>query len=71
VALDLRHIDADLPDERNLIIADPPGYALHWFNGRELVTHWDTAEDHQVLAKFDANLTDMVREMLSERPGAF
>lgn len=70
VALDLRPIDPDQPDERNLIIADPPGYALHWFNGRELVTHWDTAEDHQVLARFDANLTDMVREMLAERPGA-
>ncbi|MCX7285934.1 MAG: phosphodiesterase [Novosphingobium sp.] len=69
VALDFRPIDPDHPDERNLIIADPPGYALHWFNGRELVTHWDTAEDHQVLAKFDANLTDMVRDMLSERPG--
>lgn len=68
VALDLRPIDPDHPDERNLILADPPGYALHWFNGRELITHWDTAEDHQVLAKFDANLTDMVRDMLAERP---
>ena len=55
---------------RNLIIADPPGYALHWFNGRELVTHWDTAEDHQVLARYDANLQGMIQHMLAERPGA-
>ena len=70
VALDLRPIDPDRPDERNLIIADPPGYALHWFNGRELVTHWDTAEDHQVLARYDANLQGMIQHMLAERPGA-
>lgn len=70
VALDLRPIDPDVPDERNLIIADPPGYALHWYNGRQLVTHWDTAEDHQVLARYDANLQSMIQHMLAERPGA-
>jgi 3',5'-cyclic AMP phosphodiesterase CpdA len=70
VALDLRPIDPDTPDERRLIIADPPGYALHWFNGRELVTHWDTAEDHPVLARYDANLQGMIQDMLAERPQA-
>lgn len=70
VALDLRPIDPDVPDQRQLIIADPPGYALHWFNGRQLITHWDTAEDHQVLARYDANLQSMIQHMLAERPGA-
>ncbi|MFN3554063.1 MAG: phosphodiesterase [Novosphingobium meiothermophilum] len=70
VALDLRPIDPDQPDGRDLIVADPPGYALHWFNGRELITHWDKAEDRQVLARFDARLQNMVREMLAERPVA-
>ena len=70
MALDLRPIDPDTPDQRNLIIADPPGFALHWYNGRELVTHWDTAEDHQVLARYDANLQGMIQHMLAERPGA-
>lgn len=70
VALDLRPIDPDMPDDRHLIIADPPGYALHWFNGRELVTHWDTAEDHPVLAHYDANLQGMIQDMLAERPQA-
>lgn len=70
VALDLRPIDPDVPDQRNLIIADPPAYALHWFNGRELITHWDTAEEHEVLARYDANLQGMVQHMLAERPGA-
>jgi hypothetical protein len=29
-----------------------PAYALHWWNGRELVTHWQTATT--VLARYDA-----------------
>lgn len=68
VALDLRQIDPDTPDGRELIIADPPGYALHWWNGRELITHWNTAEDHAVLARYDANLQGMIQHMLAERP---
>jgi len=68
VALDLRPIDPASPDQRELIIADPPGYALHWWNGRELITHWNTAEDHAVLARYDANLQGMIQHMLSERP---
>lgn len=70
VALDLRPIDPDTPDQRALIVADPPGYALHWWNGRELITHWETAEDHTVLARYDANLQGMIQGMLSERPGS-
>jgi len=69
VALDLRPIDPDAPDQRPLIVADPPAYALHWWNGRELVTHWQTAEDHTVLARYDANLQGMIQHMLAERPG--
>jgi hypothetical protein len=70
VALDLRPIDPDVPDQRNLIVADPPAYALHWWNGRELVTHWDTAEDRLVLARYDADLQQMIQHMLAERPDA-
>lgn len=68
VALDLRPINPDVPDQRRLIIADPPGYALHWWNGRELITHWETAEEHAVLARYDANLQGMIQHMLAERP---
>ncbi|MFC4293712.1 phosphodiesterase [Novosphingobium tardum] len=68
VALELRKIDPDVPDLRPLIVANPPAYALHWWNGRELITHYDTAEDHPVLARFDARLQEMVRNMMDERP---
>ncbi|KUR72199.1 metallophosphoesterase [Novosphingobium fuchskuhlense] len=70
IALDLRPIDPAHPDQRPLIVADPPAYALHWWNGRELVTHWQTAEEHSVLARYDAGLQDMIQHMLAERPGA-
>lgn len=68
VALELEPIDPERPDGRALIIADPPAYALHWWNGRELITHYDTAEQHQVLASYDEGLKSMIANMLAERP---
>ena len=69
VALDLRKIDPEKPDGRPMIIADPPAFALHRWNGRELVTHFDVAEEHVVLARFDAKMQGLVRSVLGERPG--
>jgi 3',5'-cyclic-AMP phosphodiesterase len=68
VTLDLRPMDPDAPDNRPMIVADPPAYALHWWNGRELVSHFDTADEHVMLAKFDDSLQPLVRDLLSERP---
>ena len=68
VALELQPIDPARPDGRPLIVADPPAYALHWWNGRELITHFDTAEDHEVLASYDEGLKEMIANMLAERP---
>lgn len=68
VALDLRDIDPEQPDNRPMIIADPPAFALHRWNGEDLVTHYDNADDHVVLARFDAKMQDLVRSLLSERP---
>lgn len=68
VGLDLRPIDPEAPDGRALIVGDAPAYALHWWNGRELITHWDTAGDHAVIARFDENLKAMVQDMVAERP---
>ncbi len=70
VALDLGPIDPDRPDNRPMIIADPPAFAIHRWNGRELVTHFDNADEHVMLAKFDAKMQPLVRSLLSERPGA-
>jgi len=68
VALDLKPIDPENPDGRNMIVADPPAIALHWWNGRQLVSHFDTAEEHVMLARYDENLQPLVRALLAERP---
>jgi 3',5'-cyclic AMP phosphodiesterase CpdA len=67
VGLDLRPVDADTPDGRILITDEPPAYALHRWDGRRLVTHFDSADPHKVLARFDAGLQPMVKGMMAER----
>lgn len=68
VALDLGAIDPDTPDNRPMIVADAPAYALHRWNGRELVSHFDNADEQVVLAKFDTKMQGLVKSLLSERP---
>jgi len=67
LALDLTTIDPEKPDNRPMIIADPPAYALHRWNGREMVSHFDTADEHVMLAKYDITLQGLVRDLLGER----
>jgi 3',5'-cyclic AMP phosphodiesterase CpdA len=69
LALDLRPIDPEAPDERPMVVADPPGYALHRWTPDGLVTHFETAEGHGVLARFDAAMQPLVRQIQDERPG--
>lgn len=69
VALDLAPIDPDRPDNRPMIIADPPAFSVHKWNGRELVSHFDTADEHTMLAKFDDKMQPLVRALMAERPG--
>jgi 3',5'-cyclic AMP phosphodiesterase CpdA len=68
VALDINPIDPEKPDHREMIVAEPPGYALHRWNGRELVTLFDTVENHVVLARFDEKLQPLVRALRAEWP---
>ena len=67
VALDLAEIDPDKPDDRPMIVADHPSYALHYWNGRELISHFDTAEDHEVLARYTSKLQPLVRMLIDEK----
>jgi 3',5'-cyclic AMP phosphodiesterase CpdA len=68
VGLDLTPIDENTPDNRVLITDEPPGYCLHLWNGKDVVTHFEYAGDYQVFARFDAALQGMIREMVGERP---
>jgi Icc protein len=67
VALDLDTIDPDAPDGRPMIVADPPWFALHLWNGNSLVSHFDTAGDHNILARYGAELQPLVRMLMAEK----
>jgi 3',5'-cyclic AMP phosphodiesterase CpdA len=67
VALDLEDIDPKRPDGRPLILADPPAFALHYWNGERLLSHFDVAGPRNVLASYDNNAMPMIRDFLKER----
>lgn len=67
VALDFLPIDPERPDDRPMIVADPPWFALHHWNGRRLATHFDTAKEHDVLARYGPALQPLVRLLAAEK----
>ncbi len=68
VSLDLRPIDVDNPDNRAMIVAEDPAYALHHWNGEALVSFFDRAGPTDVLANYDYRMQGLVTELLGERP---
>ncbi len=66
VALDLRKIDPAKPDKRAMIVADPPAFSLHYWNGRAFISHIEDAEDHVQLARYDETMQPLVRYLLDE-----
>jgi 3',5'-cyclic-AMP phosphodiesterase len=69
IALNLSLVDADDPDQRPMIVDDLPAYALHRWDGRNLVSHFDTAGAPVALARFDAKMQPLVRSLMAERAG--
>ncbi|WP_246104750.1 phosphodiesterase [Sphingomonas xanthus] len=67
VALQLEDIDPRRPDGRPLILGDAPAYALHYWNGERLLTHFDVAGPRHVMASYDDNLQPMIRDFIAER----
>jgi 3',5'-cyclic AMP phosphodiesterase CpdA len=67
VALDLAPIDPERPDGRAMIVADPPCFALHLWDGRQLLTHFGTAEEHDVIAAYTEKLQPLVRMLAEEK----
>ncbi|MEN3748994.1 phosphodiesterase [Sphingomonas sp. HF-S3] len=66
-ALDLRPMDIETPDQRALVVADRPGYALHRWHDGALTSFFAFAEDTAPLSRFDARTQRLVREMAAER----
>lgn len=72
VALDLNAADPEAPDGRPTITAEPPGYALHRWDGAQLITHFESVPlegEWPVLARYDAAFQPVVRQIASEREG--
>lgn len=67
VALDLKMMDPDNPDERPMIVADRPYFALHYWNGDGLITHFETVEEHEVLARYNPRRQGLIRMLNKER----
>ena len=67
VAIDFRSISAEQPDGRDMIVAEAPGFAVHWWTGRDLVTHFGSGGDHPVLARYNARMQPTVQHILAER----
>ena len=67
VALDLKVMDPDNPDERPMIVADRPYFALHYWNGDGLITHFETVEEHEVLARYNPRRQGLIRMLNKER----
>ncbi|QNN65403.1 phosphodiesterase [Sphingomonas rhizophila] len=67
LALDLDPIDPGKPDGRALILGTSPAFALHYWNGERMLTHFDVAEPRHVLASFDTTLQPMIRDFIAER----
>lgn len=66
LALDLSPIDPERPDDRPMVIEGPPGFALHWWNGAEFVSHFDHADDQPVIACYDGAIQPLVRKLAVE-----
>ena len=67
VSMDLREISPATPDSRALITTEPPTYALHRWDGKNLVTHYEKVSGWDVLAYYGPHLQPMIKEMFAER----
>ena len=70
VAIDFRDINPDDPDGRDMIVAEQPGFAVHWWTGRDLITHFCAGGDHPVLARYNVRMQPTVQHIVAERLGA-
>ncbi|GGD86606.1 3',5'-cyclic adenosine monophosphate phosphodiesterase CpdA [Tsuneonella deserti] len=67
VAMDLRPVDLDHPDGRDLITTEPPSYALHRWDGKALVSHYEDVSGWHALAHYTDKLQPMIHDMFGER----
>jgi Icc protein len=67
VSMDLRPVELDHPDGRDLITTEPPSYALHRWDGHSLVSHYEDVSGWHALAHYTDKLQPMIHDMFGER----
>jgi 3',5'-cyclic AMP phosphodiesterase CpdA len=53
LTLDLSPIDMTRPDGREILLAEPPGYALHMWDNGEITTHFCVAGPYPTAARYE------------------
>lgn len=68
VAMDLRSIDPDGPDLRDMIVAEAPAFAMHRWTENGFVSLFGSIGEQTTLARYDASMQPLVRALIAERP---
>lgn len=68
LSLDLSPIDIEVQDGRDMVNDDPPAFALHRWDGKSLVTHFDIVRDRAIFARYDEKMARIVKHTAHERP---
>lgn len=63
VHLELAPITSSEADGRPLIVDEPPGFALHWWDGEEFLTHHGIAGDFHVILEYHPQFRDVMRDV--------
>lgn len=66
VALCLAPI-SETPDDRPLIVAEDPGYSLHYWDGTALISHAASAHRAPALARYGAHMQPLISGLLEEK----
>ena len=67
VGLDLSPIDPDDHDGRPLIVDEPPGFSLHFWDGEEIVTHRGVAGDFTTIVDYGPSMQPKMNEVFKVR----
>lgn len=63
VHLELAAITSSTADGRPLIVDEPPGFALHWWDGQEFVTHHGLAGDFEVILEYHDRFRNVMKDV--------
>jgi len=67
LALDFRPIAPDAPDGRPMVVAEPPGFALHLWTGDAFVSHFGVVDGADVIVAHDRRMAAAIAPILAEQ----